>query len=1158
MLIDVSICDYGMIVNLNYLESKLSNVSATNVAHTFAKFLDCILLNPHQSIAQFDPFTLRDFDQIYQWNSRFPDRVDACVHELLLQHAKDSPNSPAVCSWDGDLTYAELAKASFNLAHHLNAIGVGPEVLVPVCFKKSVYTIVAMVAIHRAGGAFVPLDPSHPQDRLQAIVRKTNAKIIVASPDTAHLFEGMSITTVTLSSALLGSLNPFVDCLLFSVRPDSAAFVLFTSGSTGSPKGIVQEHASVCTSSIAHGRAMYMNSGSRVLQYAAYTFDVSMMDIFTTLIYGGCVCTPSEEDRMGNIAGVMNTMRVNWVLFTPSVASLIMPEDVPELRILALGGEAVTKENVHRWAGKVRLLNCYGPAECAASAINLIDPRDSRAGTIGRAFGCGLCWVVDQKNHNRLVPIGAVGELLVEGPTLARGYLEDMDKTKAAFIKSPEWLYENGHRRPRRLYKTGDLVRYNSDGSLDFMGRKDLQLKVRGQRVEIGEVEHHLSMYPGIALSVAASPVSGPYAKSLVAIIQLQQQAATLAGTTTGISLLPKSCLDAARLSIPDLALFLKSKLPSYMVPNHWLVVEKLPLSVSGKIDRKLVNHWLLGISRDREDSIASNGCWSEAIPNDETTALELSAMVASLVARDDPRFYSALYGQDFLLTAVGLDSIQVISLTMSIKRQFGVKVHPGVILHCEATVRGTASCIEESRARGKEVAVESSVNFLDEYRTHQEAMYSDILTKGASIKTVLVTGATGFLGSQILAKLFSRTDIQKIIVHVRGDSPAHGLQRVIQSATLAGWWAPSHLARLEVWLGDLALADLGLSPSQWERLTGGAPPTQRIHAIIHNGALVNWNASFGTLAPINVASTLSLLRAVNSAPSLLKLIYVSGGHQHSSERSHFPTAADEGASLATGYAQTKFLSELLVHDFARADPRHASRVTTVKPSYIIGTPATGIANTDDYIWRLVAACIDISAYNASDAAPSSHLYVSDVGTVAQTIVSACCEPDPTPTPFIPVTDGLPVADFWTVLTAELGYGLQALGEEEWLRRVQKDVEVRQEAHPLWPLLQTLEVERGRLGVPVSEVVLSDGVDGVDGPNGANGASVLEDGADGLEDSAGEPGRRVRAAIKRNVEYLQEVGFLRMPDGGKGPVGGKVGVGAGVFDRSRRRVGGCG
>ncbi|KAI4277632.1 MAG: hypothetical protein L6R38_005415 [Xanthoria sp. 2 TBL-2021] len=218
----------------------------------------------------------------------------------------------------------------------------------------------------------------------------------------------------------------------------------------------------------------------------------------------------------------MNRMRVNWVLFTPSVASLIKPEDVPSLQTLVYGGEAVKQENVSRWVGKVRLFNCYGPAECGACSIGEFTHRDARPANIGRQFGGELCWVVDPKNHNQLLPIGAVGELVVEGPTLARGYLDDLTKTQAAFIKRPCWPQGAGPKR-WRIYKTGDLVRQNSDGTYDFAGRKDLQVKIRGQRVEIGEVEHHLSIYPGIRLSMAARPQSGPYAQTLVGIVQLIQ-----------------------------------------------------------------------------------------------------------------------------------------------------------------------------------------------------------------------------------------------------------------------------------------------------------------------------------------------------------------------------------------------------------------------------------------------------------------------------------------------------------------------------------------------------------------------------------------------------------------------------------------------------------
>lgn len=466
-------------------------MSAANVASVFCSAIEQLLAQQDCPLTQIDLFTQRDLKQLQRWNSCLHSKVNSCVHELVLQHARSHPHSLAIQSWDGQLTYAEVDALSFKLAKHLIHIGIQSEWLVPVCFTKSLYVVIAMLAVLRAGGAFIPLDPSHPQERLQTIVRNAGTRIVITGPDTADKFCGMDPTALSVSTEMLLALQPDTDLQLPQVRPSNAAFSLFTSGSTGQPKGIVQEYSSVCTSAVRHGQALNMTAQSRVFQYAAFAFDVSMMDVFSTMICGGCICMPSERDRLGNFAPIMNKLQVNWVLFTPSVATLLRPEDVPSLKTLVLGGEAVQMESITRWSGKVKLFNCYGPAECCACSIGRFTGTSLRPSNIGRQFDGGCNWVIQSDDHDRLVPIGSVGELAVEGPTLARGYLNDPTKTDASFIMNPSWATENSD--PRRVYKTGDLVRQNPDGTFEFVGRKDHQLKVRGQRVELGEIEYHLA-----------------------------------------------------------------------------------------------------------------------------------------------------------------------------------------------------------------------------------------------------------------------------------------------------------------------------------------------------------------------------------------------------------------------------------------------------------------------------------------------------------------------------------------------------------------------------------------------------------------------------------------------------------------------------------------
>ncbi|KFY76366.1 hypothetical protein V499_03977 [Pseudogymnoascus sp. VKM F-103] len=437
----------------------------------------------------------KDLTDICAWNSNCPEAVEACVHETVAQQVVARPDAPAVYGWDASFSYRKLDELSTQLARHLVGLGVGPEKFVPLCFEKSAWTIVAMLAVLKAGGACVSLDPKHPIDRLQAIIADLNADLIISSTANAALFKGVVDKIVSVGPTALFRKIPLVPHLgVQKARPYDPAFVIFTSGSTGKPKGVVLTHASFCTTARQHGAAMFLGFDSRVLQFAAYTFDLSLAEIFSTLVHGGCVCVPSEKDKMDNLGKVIRTMKINVAHLTSSVANLVRPKDVPGLKFLAVGGEATTQGVVKRWADSVYLVSVYGPSECTvfSSCLGGLQP-DTSGANIGRGIGSVL-WVVDPGNHERLMPIGCVGELLIEGPILAHGYLNDQEKTTAVFIENPEWAEHFGLGRRRRFYKTGDLVRYNPDGTLNFMGRKDTQVKLRGQRLELGEIEHHLEL----------------------------------------------------------------------------------------------------------------------------------------------------------------------------------------------------------------------------------------------------------------------------------------------------------------------------------------------------------------------------------------------------------------------------------------------------------------------------------------------------------------------------------------------------------------------------------------------------------------------------------------------------------------------------------------
>jgi amino acid adenylation domain-containing protein len=414
-----------------------------------------------KTVGSVDLFSPQDKAQVWAWNRDAPESIDHCIHEAIGWRVATQPNEPAVCSWDENFTYAELDDLSTRLGHYLVTLDVGPEKIVPLCFEKSAWTVVAMVAVLKAGGAFLNLDTTHPTPRLERIARDVKATVVLSSIHLTHLLSNVAEITVPVTRFALESMpvRESESCSIAS--PQNAAYVVFSSGSTGSPKGSLVEHSAFTTSALAHGKAHLTDATSRVLQFGSHSFDGSLVEILTTLIHGGCVCIPSEHERTNDIVGAMRRMKVNWAALTPSFVRQISPHDLPELKTLLLAGEAMSANDILVWGSKINLVNAYGPSECSVSTVinSSVTPGTDPANV---GFPCGVrVWITDQGDHEKLAPIGCIGELCIEGPTLARGYFNNKEATAKAFVENPTWLTRDANGRRRRVYKTGDVSRSN-------------------------------------------------------------------------------------------------------------------------------------------------------------------------------------------------------------------------------------------------------------------------------------------------------------------------------------------------------------------------------------------------------------------------------------------------------------------------------------------------------------------------------------------------------------------------------------------------------------------------------------------------------------------------------------------------------------------------
>lgn len=607
----------GIQASLHYDKSQLGNKQAPRLLAQFAHVLQQLAgktcsLSPAIPLSEIEYMSLSDLSEVIQWNQNPPPPtvIEDCVHDVITRTANKCPDAVAIDAWDGTYTYADLDQTASYLAEHLARLGVSTGTLVPLIFPKSCWFIISIVAVLKAGGAFVGISHEDPQERIDSIVSSCAPQLALVSPECAHLAAPTGVTVLVVTKDLVASLaeergrragwNPTGRST--AVGPSDLSCVVFTSGSTGVPKGIMLEHSLVCTNAEVHAPAISISARTRALHFSNHCWDALFIEVMYPLMHGGCVCVPQDQARMNGLAGVLNDTRANWMFATPTTASLFHPEDVPCLETLVMGGEAAPEHVLASWrAFRGNLHNIYGPAECGVFCVtNRNHKQAAKPSELGRRI-TGRLWLCDPDDHNRLAPIGCVGELLVESPVLARGYLNQPDKTAESFLATTSWLDRvgraQGSKSVTRLYRTGDLLRYGDDGTLEFVGRRDFQFKVNGQRIDAADVEKHMIAHLGTAGGpVVVDKVSLPGSATkavLAAFIDVSGGSGGEKAAREDGNLRRNLDMDEdLRHRFSHLQEALSAELPRFMVPTLYVPMSGMRLTATGKLDRKAL--WTL------------------------------------------------------------------------------------------------------------------------------------------------------------------------------------------------------------------------------------------------------------------------------------------------------------------------------------------------------------------------------------------------------------------------------------------------------------------------------------------------------------------------------------------------------------------------------------
>ncbi|MDF5728925.1 MAG: amino acid adenylation domain-containing protein, partial [Rhizonema sp. PD38] len=614
----------GLVGVWEYNTDLFDAVTIEHMTGHFVTLLEGIVANPQQHIAQLPLLTQPEQQQLlFNWNntqSNYP--CDKCIHQLFEEQVQHTPDAVAVVYVNAQssasgrvseqLTYQQLNTRADQLAYYLRSLGVKADTLVGICVERSLEMVVGLLGILKSGGAYVPIDPNYPLERIKFMLEDAGASVLLTQSflknqlpvlELQHPLQVICLDEATFTAELAD--NPSS-----ANYKSDLAYVIYTSGSTGRPKGVMIEHQAIANLSLAWAKTCQIQSESRLLQFGSFSFDLSVAEIATTLITGASLYLASKETLLPSqtLVNFLAQYKITHSFLSPSALSILPQANLPDLQSLAVGGEACPAELVTQWSQGRRFYNCYGPTESTVTAAIALCQPNGKKPSIGKPISNLRIYILDA--NNQLLPPGIPGELCIAGVGLARGYLNRPETSAEKFV-CVEFFGET-----ERIYKTGDLARWRLDGNLEYLGRIDDQVKIRGFRIELGEIEAVLNQHSDVQVSCVIAREDTPLPDGNIEYLgridnqvkvrgfrielgeietvldqspHVQTSCAIVREDTPGDKRLFAYIVPHQQSTITsnELRQFLKAKLPDYMVPNAFVILESMPLTPNGKIDRR-------------------------------------------------------------------------------------------------------------------------------------------------------------------------------------------------------------------------------------------------------------------------------------------------------------------------------------------------------------------------------------------------------------------------------------------------------------------------------------------------------------------------------------------------------------------------------------------